>query len=374
MINPGISVISVLDKAAFAQLASHPADVCVTIYLMTHGSGMEVNEQADRRALKDALREARRSMEELSIQGVIDDILSPAEQLLQDEEFWHHQARGLALFLAPDTHSCGLLPYDPGSVVHVHTSFILMPLTPLLMDGESYFLLVLSKHTAKLYQCYKFEMVDMDIPDMPQGIEDVVRFEEKDSKEPGKLEEAQKNNLLLYFQDVNRTLRQQILGKANLPLLLAGVEYLLPLYRRVNGYPHIVHEELHGNFEHTAPGYLFEQAQKTMGPYFEEERRQAFKNKADHGIAPVTTFLQDVIRAAYEGRIAQLYVAKGPLFWGHYTARPQEPVLHTQEEPGDDCLTNQAVVQTILHGGQAFVVEREKMPAAGDMAAVLRYS
>jgi hypothetical protein len=313
-------------------------------------------------------------MEELKIEGVIDDILAPAERLLTDEEFWHHQTRGLALFLAPDRHNCCLLPYDPGNVVHVHTSFILMPLIPMLVSGESYFLLVLSKHAATLYQGYKFEMVHIEIPEMPLGIEDVVHFEEKDDQEPGKLEEKEKASLTQYFHEVNRTLREQILGRANLPMLLAGVEYLLPLYRQVNTYPHLIAEELHGNFEHTPQAELYHHAQEKMEPWFTGERRKVFQNKADHGGAPVTTFLQDVIRAAYEGRIAQLFVAKGRLLWGHYTAKPEAPVLHAEEEPGDDCLTNQAVVQTILHGGEAFMVDREKMPAEGEMAAVLRYS
>jgi len=343
--------IAVMDKSTFAELAAHPADVCVTIYLTTHGSGIAVNEQNDKKALKDALREARRSMEELKIEGVIDDILRPAEQLFKDDDFWRHQTHGLALFLAPDTHSCCLLPYDPGSVVHVHTSFILMPLVPMLMEGESYFLLVLSKHAAQLYQGYKFEMTRIDIPEMPLGMEDAE-----------------------FFQEVNRILKAQILGRANLPLLLAGVEYLLPLYRKVNTYPHVITEELHGNFEHTPQRELFLHAQKKMDPYFAEQRRKAFQKQADHGSAPVTTFLQDVIRAAYEGRIAQLFVARGPLVWGHYTAKREEPVMHAQEEPGDDCLTNQAVVQTILHGGKAYMVDQDKMPAEGEMAAVLRYS
>lgn len=373
-ITGSMRTIAVMDKTTFGELAAHPADVCVTIYLTTHGSGIEVNEQNDRKALKDALREARRSMEELKIEGVIDDILRPAEQLLKEDDFWHHQTHGLALFLAPDTHSCCLLPYDPGSVVHVHTSFILMPLVPMLMAGESYFLLTLSKHAAQLYQGHKFEMTRIDIPDMPRGIDDVVHYEEKDNIEPGKLEENEKSNIIQYFLEVNRTLKAHIPGRANLPLLLGGVEYLLPIYREVNTYPHLIAEELHGNFEHTGQNELFEQAQKKMDPYFAEQRRKAFQKQADHGGAPVTTFLQDVIRAAYEGRIAQLFVARGQLVWGHYTAKPEEPILHDEEEPGDDCLTNQAVVQTILHGGEAFIVDPDKMPATGEMAAVLRYS
>lgn len=373
-ITGSMRTLAVMDKTTFAGLAAHPADVCVSIYLTTHGSGMEVNEQNDKKALNDALREARRSMEELKIEGVIDDILRPAEQLLHDDDFWHHQTHGLALFLAPDTHSCCLLPYDPGSVVHVHTSFILLPLLPMLMEGESYFLLVLSKRAAQLYQGYKFELTPVGIPDMPRGMEDVIHFEEKDNAEPGKLAEKEKSNLIQYFREVNRTLKASILGRANQPLLLAGVEYLLPLYREANTYQWVIDEELHGNFEQTPKNELFARVQKIMDPWFADERRKAFQNKADHGGAPVTTFLQDVIRAAYEGRIEQLFVARGQLLWGHYTAKPQEPVMHKQEEPGDDCLTNQAVVQTILHGGEAYMVDQDKMPAGGEMAAVLRYS
>lgn len=369
----GMHIMSSMDKDIFAELAGHPADVCVTIYLSTHPSGEEVNAGADKRALKNALNQARRSMEELKIENVIEDILGPAEELLQDDGFWHGQAHGLIMFLAPDTHSCCLLPYDPGNETHVHTSFILIPLAPMITYGDSYFLLVLSKHAAQIYQGYKFELIPIPVPELPKGIEDVVHFEEKDDTEPGKLEERSKTSITQYFREIDRTLREQILGISNLPLLLAGVEYELPLYREVNTYPHLIEEELTGNFDHTPMPALFAKAQKKMNAWFEDQRRKAFQNNADHGAASVTSFLQDVIRAAFEGRISRLYVAKGPLLWGQYTSRPEEAVIHEQEEDGDDCLTNQAVVQTLLHGGDAYIVDKEKMPMEGQMVAVLRY-
>jgi len=386
----GMQLITSMDKDTFTQLASHPADVCVTVYVSTHSSGEEKNQGEDKRALKDALQQVRHSMEQLKIQDVIDDILEPAENLLKDDNFWHAQARGLALFLAPDIHSCCLLPYDPGNETHVHTSFILTALAPMLNESDGYFLLTISKHSANLYQGHDFELIPIAISEMPDGMGDVVHYEEKGDSGvfraadgsgggganyhgvgAGKTED--KDNMVQYFREVDKTLRETVLGKSNLPLLLAGVEYELPLYRRVNTYPHLIKEELTGNFEHLPLSALFEKAQQKMNGWFEEQRNKTFQNKADHGTVPVTAFTQDVIRAAYEGRVAQLFIAKGPLLWGQYTSRPEEPIIHEQQEAGDDCLTNQALVQTLLHGGAAYMVDKEKMPMEGQMVAVLRY-
>ena len=205
-------------------------------------------------------------------------------------------------------------------------------------------------------------------------MEDVVHFEEKEKMERGKVTEQEKGNLVQYFHEIDRTLREQILGRENKPLILAGVEYLLPLYRQANSYPHLIKEELTGNFEHATLGELLGKAEKKMQTYFTEERQKAIQKILDHGPAPTTSFLQDVIRAAFEGRVSQLFIAKGTMLWGQYTSKPEEPVIHEEEEDGDDNLTNQVVIQTISHGGQVYLLDAEKMPAEAKMVAVLRYS
>lgn len=90
----------------------------------------------------------------------------------------------------------------------------------------------------------------------------------------------------------------------------------------------------------------------------------------DHS-SRVNSFPQDVIRAAFEGRIAELYVMKGTELWGHYEPSVSEPILHEHEEKGDENLADQAVIQTVLHGGKAHLVEN--MPIAARLAAVMRY-
>jgi hypothetical protein len=62
-----------------------------------------------------------------------------------------------------------------------------------------------------------------------------------------------------------------------------------------------------------------------------------------------------VINAAREGRVADLFFSDGA------------------ESPGAaEDLVNTVALQTLLHGGRAFVLDEKEMPVAGDVAAVLR--
>jgi len=353
-------------RAKFVELAKFPADVCVSIYL--GGAGWE-----DGAPLKSALKDARMQMEKLGIVGVIDKILEPAIWLANDTEFWRSQPKGVALFLSPDYHGLVPLPYTPLNEVHVHTSFILSPLTPLVSGEGEYFVLTLSKHQAQLYRGNGYDLQKVEIPEMPLGTTDVIQLEEKGKGGMIRGDE-EKKNLQLYFQEVDRTLYAAGLGSAHLPLLLAGVDYELSLFRAVTKYGNVLKDELSGNYDRVPLATLAGAAHEKMQDYFEAQWRDKVRHHLDKGTAPVTSFPQDVIRAAYEGRVAQLFLAKGVLLWGKYASAPVEPEIHTEEQPGDDCLTNQVVVQTILHGGQAFVEDPEKMPAEGEMVAVLRYS
>ena len=350
-------------RSTFVELAKYPADVCVSMYL--GGPGWE-----DGLPLKNALRDARRQMEKMGIIGVIDKILAPAVWLVNDAAFWRREPKGLALFLAPEYHALMELPYDPGNEVHVHTSFILAPLTPMVSGEDEYFVLTLSKHRAQLYRGSGYYLQRMKMPEMPLGVADVGQVQQ----ERGVGGEEEKKNLEAYFQEVDRTLHGAGLATERIPLLLAGVDYELRLFRDVTKYSNVMTAELHGNFDRVPLTELTTVAHEKMQDYFEVQWREKVQQHLDKGTAPVTHFPQDVIRAAFEGRVAQLFLAKGVLLWGKYASAPVEPVIHREEEPGDDCLTNQLVVQTILHGGQAFVEDREKMPGEGEMVAVLRYS
>ena len=55
-----------------------------------------------------------------------------------------------------------------------------------------------------------------------------------------------KDHLLRYFQQIDRGLHK-LLKDESAPMVLAGVEYLFPIYQQANTYPHLLHQGLPGN-------------------------------------------------------------------------------------------------------------------------------
>lgn len=384
---PGINKITTLDKEVFSNLAQQRNGPCISIYLSTHSGGMEVNEKADKHAFRDALQKAQQSLTQQRFEpALILRSLAPASELLNDDDFWRNQSPGLAVFLSPDFGACCQLPVDPGQQTFINTSFLLSPLASLLTDTGYAYVLVLSKHAAKIYRADRFTLLQLDIPELPNGMDDVVHFEEKGGDGVFRSAEGghgganfhgigsgrpdDKTNIALYLKEVDRTLHEALLAKETAPLILAGVDYLLPIYRSVSGYRHICEEYLAGNYEHTNAATLYDHIRERLNALFDKTAQQVMAKYLDH-TSLVNSFPQEVIRAAFEGRVAELYVTKGIAVWGRYEEKTSEPLIHEQEETGDENLADQAVVQTVLHGGKAHVVEN--MPVPGSMAAVLRY-
>ena len=81
----------------------------------------------------------------------------------------------------------------------------------------------------------------------------------------------------------------------------------------------------------------------------------------------------DVIPAAYYAQISHLFVCKGEHIWGTFDEMQNELVFHdTADEDGEDLIDN-AVEKTLLNGGEVFLLEKEKMPAETQIAAVMRF-
>ncbi len=76
------------------------------------------------------------------------------------------------------------------------------------------------------------------------------------------------------------------------------------------------------------------------------------------------------------GRVESLFVAVGHQQWGTFDPDTHRAYLHPSAEPGDEDLLDLAVVQTLLHGGNVYMVNLEEMPddpMHGPLAAVFRY-
>ena len=83
----------------------------------------------------------------------------------------------------------------------------------------------------------------------------------------------EKDNILRYFRKVNGAL-QELLKNQRSPLVLAGVEYLFPIYKEANNYPQLLDEGITGNPDELKAEELHEQAWKIVQPYFEQAQQE----------------------------------------------------------------------------------------------------
>lgn len=83
-----------------------------------------------------------------------------------------------------------------------------------------------------------------------------------------------KQETLRYFQQVERGVRHATHDE-HAPLLLAGIAYLLPIYRATNSYPQLLEEEIGVNCDDLGLEELHARAWALIAPHFGRVRTAA---------------------------------------------------------------------------------------------------
>ncbi len=381
-----------LTKDGFRELAAFSGECCITVYITSNRSGVEVNEQKDLVKFKNTLQDVSRQLQQSGKDELaIRNLLQPGYELLRDEKFFRNLTEGIAFFIADNHFKYIRLPYAPVENIYINNSFSVGQLVPLMSNTDYFYLLVISKKQSKLFRADAFGMTHIPIDEIPNGVDDVVRFENKDDEKlfrtggrggtgganfhgigGGKPDE--KTHIGIYLEEVDDTIWKEVLHTENVPLLLAGVEYLIPIYRSVTDYNHLWDDALTGSHEHEDTATLYQQARQKMEPYFQQRLQKAlntFGNQTGTGLS--SSIVTEIIPAAYYGRISQLIAPKGLQIFGKFDEQNNELSIHETREENDEDLMDKAVIKTLMNGGDVFIVDREQVPGGSEMAAVMRY-
>jgi len=386
-------MMDMIKKEAFKELLQfqNSTKPCVSIYIPTHRSGVQVNEKQDVIVFKNALQAAQADLQQQGILPTdIEEILKPAKNLIGDDSFWNNQLEGLAVFLSEGFDEVVKLPFTVAETLYINSTFYVAPLMPSMLKNKEFYLLALSKHDAKFFQGSEFGLQLLEVEGLPNGMDDVVQFEEKEGRHlvrkgggsgvdttgfhGHESPSDDKTHITTYFQEVDRTLMAEVLHDKTAPLLLAGVEYLIPIYKSVSKYKPIVDEGIYGNQEKETTLALFEKAKKLMTPYFEQQSKAALKNYYSQIATAATSSMPDkVIPATYYAQVSDLFITKDQHLWGKFNKEDNQLEIHDKKQPRDECLLNQAAVQTIKNGGSVYVLEKDQMPKESMIAAFFRF-
>jgi hypothetical protein len=364
---------------------------CISIFMPTHSDASEIEQ--DQIRLKNLIRQAEQRIDEtaLSPESMRTGI-EKSRRLLQEMAFRRPVADGLALFLSPEHFISYSLPLKFEELLVAANRFHVKPLLPLFSSDGRFYVLAISQNAVRMIVCTRFSAMEIDLPELDGGLSKVLDYDDTGKElqfhtgtaEGGDRRSAMfhghgvgvddaKDEILQYFRKIDEV-TWKVLQTETAPLVLAGVDYLLPLYRSVTSYGNPVDDGIQGNPDGLSVETLHAKALEIVQTYFTKSQEDAaarLQQKAGTGLA--SGDLSEIVPAAAQGRVDTAIVAKGQPYWGVFDAVANEVTIKDDPTAGSEDLLNLIAVETLLNGGRVYVVDAARVPLAGPAAALFRF-
>jgi Bacterial archaeo-eukaryotic release factor family 3 len=340
--------------------------------------------------LKNAGREVEKRLTDWGLDdGASKTLLEPIRDLgrsMEDAGIW---ANALILFRSPDVFRHFLLHRSEPAVESVEGRFQVGQLLSALTREQRFYVLGLSRGRIRLLRCTQHRAEQEALRGLvPADMKDWLHIRTPDhmlqnrstsGPDTGSMKgvtfgtstdrEREDQYMAHFYKAVDEGVNTLVRGNAA-PLLLAGVEEEVDAYRRVSVYSRMFHGAVHCSADSLSDAELHKRALEVVM----REPSAALENSLSHFAKHrddrlILSEPGAVIKAAWEGRLSYLFLAEGAEYRGAWKADVSEVDLR---EPHEDLL-NAAALQTVLHGGQSFVLKRDEMPLDRDVAAVLRF-
>ena len=367
---------SPLTAAALRDIASQEGP-SITLLIPDHHPGAH---EPSRAALVRGM--ARLAAEQVAAQkldtaNLLEPIEDYASALKTDEG-----GPGIALFRTASFLAALSVRGIRESSVTLSRHFNLSPLMAAASAPQEFYILGLSRKNLGFYHYLRGQCEAAQLPvGAPGNMESALAFDQPDHRlsnqsasgnSTGSMHaapfgttterESAGDHLLHYFQLVDRGLKGFL---KETPLLLAGVHEEVAAYRRASHNHHLLKTEIHGNIDFLTPAEIAERAAAAALAHYHqtgeavlEKYREMPKRKLTRGT------VRPALIAALAGRVHQLCVAEGAVVRGSLKR-------HGGFEKED--LVNAAIVETLRHGGEVFMLPPSSMPEDTPVAAILRF-
>ena len=385
MIDTKVSVVESLEAENLREMlnASGP---CITVLLPAYRPGAQAKSMAA--ILKTNLQAASRELAARRVgEPTIAQLLDPLEKLTRDDDFLAGSRWGRAIFRSSDRMVQFQLIGPINQALTVAAGFNLRPILPELHIPATFYVLKISSKRVKLFRCSHLQPESMSLPKgVPETLEQALEFKPPDHDlenrsaagasigalrgvrfGTGSGRETQQTYLADFYKAVDRGVRERLNG-TNAPLVLAGVHEDSSIYAMANTYPNLLSNHLPGEPAGATEELSSEAVEQAYwiirSDFVEKSKARLMEMKERLSPARFSVHLEDVLRAAMDGRVDSLYIDE--------TAR-RMGVVAGRANWGEEDLLNRAAIETILHGGSVFSLPTDHMPDGMPVAAIFRW-
>lgn len=279
---------------------------CVSIYVPTRPGWSE--SPRNRLWYKNLLKEARQQLLERGLERKdIQDLLEQAYQLEANDTFWRSQGQGLALFLSKKNLFTYRSPVHFEKRVIVDDHFHVKPLLKLIGEKGHFYVLAISQGDVRLLKGTSSSLYDLDLKGAPRSLEEALKHHvfEKQHQFHGAAKQMQntsiggtiyhgqggatdrsntKKHVKEYFKQIDNSVCS-MLATEHVPLVLAGLNHLTGIYRKVNHYKHISNQKVDLNPKALSLKELHSRIWPILEPQFGQDKENANSNSVT-GLAP----------------------------------------------------------------------------------------
>jgi hypothetical protein len=158
------------------------------------------------------------------------------------------------------------------------------------------------------------------------------------------------------------------------PLILAGVDYVVAIYRSMNSYPYLLDEALTGNFDQASPAELAAAAREILTRAYQKQtavlQDRFSRLKVQHR---TSSDLEEIAQAATLGAVDTVLIdidtaMEGTMNESGGVELSGSPTVHTYD------IVSETAVRVLLCGGSVVGLRRADIPEGRAMGALLRYS
>ncbi len=355
---------------------------CITAAVQTGGNA--------RARMEDAMREVEAKLK-ADDPTLPDEVFAPFRAPVPKME--EHSAGGSIVILSsPDSYYRFTSEVPVREIVSVGEEFHLRSLLPLLSRKVEFYMLALSQNHLRILHCTESESGEVAFsPDVPKDFNQSRQTRQPDHMLDNRAaggkavgthgisfgtsneKEDKYEYLLNYYKMIDRGVNA-MLGGGNLPLVVVAVEHELALYFSVNTYKFAVEPGVHGAPDGLKGGEMHKRALELIQSRPPAAVRQTLEHfEKNAGTGHASSHAQEIVKAAFEGRVSHLFLQETAEYQGNFDEVRQRVKRHADGIAPAQDLLNEAVVQTLRHGGDACVLPGKEMPNGAPVCAIFRY-
>lgn len=356
----------------------------ITITLPTHKKGEEV--QQDPIRFKNLLTETERRLKEQGVkQEEIESLLKQPRLLLDDLYFWNHADDGMAVYINPSVYRLYKLPYTLPDQVYINRHFLITPILPMISLEGSWNVLALDLKNLRMLWCTRTDVRDDTPKDLLRNIQDFVeekprahlKYHTRAESDPyyfghGASEEHKSLTVEKYLRGVEKSVTRQMKESGD-PLIIAGSEDNLSIYRSINKYPRLLDTAIQRNPGDMSDRELRDAGWKVIQEWFLKEMYEAISQFDEENTERTSNNLTRIIESTVMGKTDTLLIARNESNWGVYDEEAHTVHYRYEQNGQSDELLNWAALKVWERGGKVFVLPKEEMPYNSTVAALFRF-